>query len=203
MSAPTVVDVYVDPACPYTWQTSRWLREVEALRPVSLRWHVMSLAVLNGSGDVPEEWRDWLARAWRPVRVLAAAQRDHGDEVVAPLYEAMARRLHTEGRTDDTDAVIAESLAEAGLPPELAAAGDDTTLDDAVRESHARAMAAYGEDMGTPLIAIDGVCYFGPVVCRVPRGEEAARLWDAIATLTAIPGFYEIKRRRDQELVFD
>ena len=199
----TVVDIYVDPGCPYAWQTSRWLREVEALRPVDLRWHVMSLAVLNEDNEMPEEWRDLFARAWRPVRVLVAAQQQHGDDVLAPLYEAMGRRNHPEGRTADTDEVIAESLAEVGLPAGLAEAGADTSLDDAVRAAHAEAMAAYGEEMGTPLIAIDGVGFFGPIISKVPRGDLAVQAWDATLALVKIPGFYELKRRRTEDLVFD
>ncbi len=199
----TVVDVYVDPGCPYAWQTSRWLREVEAQRPVDLRWHVMSLAVLNEDKEIPEEWRELFVLAWRPVRVLVAAQQQHGDDAVAPLYEAMGRRFHPDGRTMDTDAVIVESLAEVGLPAELANAGVDTSLDDAVRAAHAAAMAAYGEEMGTPLIAIDGVGFFGPVIAKVPRGDLAVQAWDAALVLVKIPGFYELKRRRTEDLVFD
>jgi hypothetical protein len=199
----TVVDVYVDPACPYAWNTSRWLREVEALRPIDLRWHVMSLSVLNDGPDVPAEWQDFLVRGWRPVRVLVAAQRDHGDEVVAPLYEAMGSRIHPGGRAADTDAVIAEAIAEVGLRAELAEAAYDESLDDLVKAAHAEAMAAYGDDMGTPLIAVDGVGFFGPVVARVPRGEDAATAWDSVRSLIKIPGFYEFKRKRDESPVFD
>jgi len=200
--APTVVDIFVDPACPWAWQTSRWLREVAELRPIVLRWRLMSLSVLNENLDMTDEYRQLMGLAWRPVRVLAAVQAAHGEDSFAALYDAIARRFHREERRADVDAVIAEALEEVGLPAELVAAVDDTTHDGAVRAAHAEAMASYGEDMGTPLIAVDGVTFFGPVISVVPRGELAAEAWDATLRLVKIPGFYEIKRRRERDLDF-
>lgn len=198
-----VVDVYVDPGCPYAWQTTRWLLEVETVRPVRVRWNLMSLAVLNSGNDIPEEWREAFAQSYRQMRVLVAAEREGGEPALARLYEAMARRIHPEGRRDDYDAVLAEAVAEAGLPSSLLNAADDETLDDAVREAHARAMEAYGEDMGTPLLSIDGVGWLGPVTSRVPRGEDAGRVWDAARVLMTTPDFYELKRRRHEAPVFE
>ena len=197
-ASPTVVEVFVDPGCPWAFQTSRWLREVQQVRPIELRWGLLSLAVLNEHNDIPEEFRPMMERGWRASRVLVATRRDHGDEAFEKVYQGIASRYHLDGRREETDEVIAEALADAGLPAELLQAGYDESLDGAVREAHGRAMAAYGEDMGTPLIAVDGAGYLGPVISRLPLGEDAGALWDAFRTITTIPGFYEIKSRRTE-----
>lgn len=194
-AARPVVDFWFDPACPWAWMTSRWITEVAANRDVDLRWHVMSLAVLNEGRDLPEDYRTVIDGTWAPVRVLIAAARDHGDEVLAPLYTAMGTRRHPGGRTD-TDAIIAESLAEAGLPAELAQVAATDDVDDLLRASHARAIELVGNDVGTPVVAIDGVGYFGPVVTPAPTGQAALDLFDGLVLMTRVPGFYELKRSR-------
>lgn len=199
-TAPTVpvapvVDVWFDPACPWAWMTSRWITEVAEHRDVDLRWHVMSLSVLNEGRDLPEEYRLLMDDSWAAVRVLVAAARDHGDKVLAPLYTAMGTRRHPQGRTD-TAAIIAESLEEVGLPPELAAVGDTDDVDDPLRASHAEAIALVGDDVGTPVVAVDGVGYFGPVVTPAPTGQAALDLFDGLVAMARVPGFYELKRTR-------
>lgn len=194
-AARPVVDFWFDPACPWAWMTSRWITEVAANRDVDLCWHVMSLAVLNEGRDLPEDYRTVIDGTWAPVRVLIAAARDHGDEVLAPLYTAMGTRRHPGGRTD-TDAIIAESLAEAGLPAELAQVAATDDVDDLLRASHARAIELVGNDVGTPVVAIDGVGYFGPVVTPAPTGQAALDLFDGLVLMTRVPGFYELKRSR-------
>jgi hypothetical protein len=193
-------DFWFDPLCPWAWITSRWMLEVEQVRPVETRWNVMSLAVLNADKDIPEQYREFLARAWEPVRVVTAARLAHGEGVVGPLYTAMGVRFHDRG-IDDYDVVIRESLAEVDLPPSLAEAATSDALDDQVRESHARAMALVGDDVGTPVISVSDheggdVSFFGPVVTPTPRGEVAGRLWDGTLLVASTPGFYEIKRTR-------
>ena len=195
-AARPVVDLWVDPLCPWAWMTSRWVDEVSTLRDVEVRWHVMSLSVLNEKkADLPQRYRDMLDEGWGPVRVLVAAARDHGDEVIKPLYEAMGTRRHPGGRSD-TAAIIAESLAEVGLPASLADAAATDEVDAALRESHAEGIALVGDDVGTPVVAIDGVGFFGPVVTPAPTGDAAGRLFDGLALMTSVPGFYELKRSR-------
>lgn len=196
MSVP-VVDFWFDPACPWAWMTSRWMDEVAQHRDVEVRWHVMSLSVLNEGRDLPERYREMMDDAWGPVRVLVAAARDHGDQVLKPLYDALGTRRHPGGRTD-TAAIVAESLAEVGLPASLAGVARTDEVDDLLRASHAQAIELVGDEVGTPVVAIDGVGYFGPVVTPAPRGQAALDLFDGLVLMTRVPGFYELKRTRTQ-----
>ncbi|ADG74270.1 DSBA oxidoreductase [Cellulomonas flavigena DSM 20109] len=197
-----VVDFWFDPACPWAWMTSRWMDEAARVRDVDVRWHVMSLSVLNEGRDLPERYRELMDAAWGPVRVLVAAARDHGDGVLKPLYDAMGSRVHPGGRTD-LDAIVAESLAEVGLPAALADVASTQEVDDLLRASHAQAIELVGDEVGTPVVAIDGVGFFGPVITPAPKGEDAGRLFDGLALVTSVPGFYELKRTRTQGPVFD
>nr|WP_232514735.1 disulfide bond formation protein DsbA [Cellulomonas sp. PSBB021] len=176
--------------------TSRWMDEVAAHRDVEVRWHVMSLSVLNeGRDELPERYRRLMDEGWGPVRVIVAAARDHGEGVIKPLYDAMGTRRHPGGRSD-TDAIIAESLAEVGLPAQLAAVAGTDEVDDLLRASHGEAIALVGDEVGTPVVAIDGVGYFGPVVTPAPTGQAALDLFDGLVLMTRVPGFYELKRTR-------
>lgn len=197
-----VVDFWFDPACPWAWMTSRWMDEVSRVRDVDVRWHVMSLSVLNEGRDLPQGYRELMDASWGPVRVLVAAARDHGDEVLKPLYDAMGTRRHPGGRTD-TDAIVTEALAEVGLPASLADVAGTQEVDDLLRASHQAAMDLVGDEVGTPVVAIDGVGFFGPVMTPAPTGEAAGRLFDGLALVTSVPGFYELKRTRTQGPVFD
>ncbi|KAA1423769.1 DsbA family protein [Mumia zhuanghuii] len=197
------VDMWFDPLCPWAWMTSRWLLEVEQVRDVEVRFHVMSLSVLNEDAeDLPEFYRDLLARGWAPVRVATAAAQKHGEAVLRDLYTAIGTRVHPGGRDLDTT-VLAEALAEVGLEPELIEAGDSDAFDEALRASHQRAMDLVGTDVGTPVIAIDDIAFFGPVVSPAPKGEAAGRLWDGCLLVAETDGFFEIKRTRTREPIFD
>ncbi|MEV0965636.1 DsbA family protein [Streptomyces sp. NPDC049910] len=201
-SSRTPADFWFDPLCPWAWMTSRWMLEVEKVRPVEVRWHVMSLAVLNEDrlDELPEEYRRAMEGAWGPVRVVIAAQQKYGDEVVGPLYTALGTRIHNEGR-GITPEVILEALDAVGLPAALADYADSDTYDAELRASHGEGIAKVGQDVGTPVIAVPGadggqIAFFGPVVTPAPKGEDAARLWDGTLMVASIPGFYEIKRTR-------
>jgi 2-hydroxychromene-2-carboxylate isomerase len=193
------VDFWFDPLCPWAWMTSRWMEEVESRRDVEITWRIISLGILNeDNADNHHRGRDesmWL------VRVVEAAASAHGDEQRKKLYDAMGTRRHP-GGVEDLEQIITESLAEVGLPAELAAAKDSAEFDGALRSSTEAAQAVAGQDIGTPCIAVNGTGFFGPVFTPAPTGEEAARIWDGSLALASYPGFYELKRGREQGPVF-
>ena len=199
----TPVDFWFDPLCPWAWITSRWMLEVQQVRPVQVRWHVMSLAVLNeGKTDLPERYAELMRTAWGPVRVAIAAEQRLGPEVLGPLYTALGTRFHQEKLPRDR-ATVEAALAEAGLPAGLADAMDSTEYDEALRASHAEGIERVGYEVGTPIISMNGTSIFGPVVTPIPRGEAAARLWDGVNLVTQTDGFFELKRSRTRDPVFD
>ncbi|MFT3714851.1 MAG: DsbA family protein [Gordonia sp. (in: high G+C Gram-positive bacteria)] len=196
------VDFWFDPLCPWCWITSRWILEAEKVRPIDVNFHIMSLAVLNEGKDIPDAYREHLKDAMQPVRVLAAAQARHGDQVLAGLYTAMGTELHDNGN-EDLPSMIATALEKAGLEPDLAAAATSTEFDEAIRTSHHEGMDKVGDDVGTPTIHVNDVAFFGPVLSRIPRGDDAGTVWDGVVALAGYPHFFELKRSRDEDPQFD
>lgn len=201
-TARDTVDFWFDPICPWAWMTSRWIGEVEQLRPITVNWNVMSLSVLNEGRDLPEEYQDFMKQGWGPVRVVIAARELHGQEVVKPLYDAIGTRVHP-GAEKDFRAATVQALAEVGLPASLIEFADSDAYDTQLRASHQSGIDQVGQDVGTPVVAVNGVAFFGPVVTPTPKGEAAAKLWDGCVLVAATPGFYELKRTRTQGPIFD
>jgi protein-disulfide isomerase-like protein with CxxC motif len=192
------VDFWFDPICPWAWITSRWLLEVAPLRDLDVRWHVMSLSVLNeGRDQLSEDYKKRLVAAWGPVRVVTAAQQRFGDAVVLPLYTALGNQFHL-SKADITRQTIEAALQSAELPTDLAEAMTGTDYDEALRASHKDGIDRVGIEVGTPIISVDGASFFGPVVTPMPRGEAAGKLWDGVLLVAGTDGFFELKRTRDR-----
>jgi hypothetical protein len=212
MSEKSRVDFWFDPLCPWSWITSRWVLEARQVRDFDVSFHVMSLVILN-EGDLPHQLKDpeMMKKVWAPVRVAIAAEQAKGPEILEPLYTAIGKRIHHAGNKGFHDVVardfkklIDEALAEVGLPAELAEAATSDKYDELLRKSNSAGMDVPGAGIGTPTLHINGVAYFGPVFGRIPRGEEAGKLWDAAVTVSSYPEFWELKRSRgDLEPQFD
>ncbi|MDP9883834.1 2-hydroxychromene-2-carboxylate isomerase [Sinomonas atrocyanea] len=190
-------DFWFDPACPFAWVTSRWIEEVEKVRDIETRWHVMSLSVLNEGRELEHDYQRAMDENWGPVRVIVAAAELHGAEYIKPLYDAMGTLIHHEKVTDRSE-VIRRALEQVGLPADLAQYAESEEFDRQLRASHREGIEKVGQDVGTPVVAINGTAFFGPVITRVPRGEEAGSLWDAAVGLAAFPHFFELKRTRTE-----
>ena len=207
MTDSTRVDFWFDPSCPWAWMTSRWVDEVAPHRDLDVSWHIMSLAILNENNDVPESYRAFFPRALRYAQLVTAAQVLHGDAAIKPLYDALGTRIHLGQRTD-VDAVMAESLAEAGLPADLVAhapadpAAHPFEFEAQLRESHFGGMGLVGQDVGTPVVSVNGVAFFGPVISPAPKGEQALTLWDGVVAVASYDGFFELKRTRTRDPQF-
>ncbi|MFG2104367.1 disulfide bond formation protein DsbA [Micromonospora echinaurantiaca] len=199
--------MWFDPLCPWAWITSRWLLEVEQVRDVDIRFHVMSLSVLNEGRELPEQYQELMRTGWGPVRICIAAEQRHGSEVLRKLYTALGTRIHL-GKQNLGPELYAAALTDAGLDPALAEVAGSTEYDEALRASHEAGMRPVGTDVGTPVIHAPGpdggqVAFFGPVVTPAPKGEAAGRLWDGVLLVSATPGFFELKRSRDVDPIFD
>jgi len=204
--APEDVQFWFDPVCPWAWITSRWILEVQKVRPVRPDWRIMSLAYLNltqhEGKDLSADYLERMGRAWGPIRVCAAAARRSGPEILGPLYTAIGTKFHVEGRREDPT-VLPEALAEVGLPASLASAAQSDEFDGEIKRSHHEAFDDVGTDVGTPVIRIRGRAIFGPVITPAPKDEAAGRLWDGLVLVTEADGFFELKRTRDRKPSFD
>lgn len=202
MTAQSTVDFWFDPACPFAWCTSRWILEVEKVRPITINWHLISLGVVNEGRELPEKYRTMIDGTWGAIRVVAAAQASADHNAVGALYTAIGTRFHDQGLNKDEaqrKESVVQALAETGLPAELINEWDNAELDASLRESTAAAQELVGSDVGTPVVALNGVGFFGPVITRVPQGELAGELFDASVTLANYPHFFELKRSRTED----
>lgn len=202
MAERTQVGFWFDPICPFAWATSRWVKEVEKVRDIDVTWNVMSLSVLNEGRDLPEDYRESMDRAWAPVRVIIAAAAAHGDEYKDKLYTAMGELFHYE-KVEDREEVVRLALEKVGLPAQLAQAGQSEDYDQALRASHSEGIDKVGQDVGTPILEVNNVAFFGPVITRIPTGEEAGKMFDAAVQLASFPYFFEMKRSRTEDPTFD
>ena len=207
MTERSAVDMWFDPICPWAWMTSRWLLEVEKVRPLDVRFNVMSLSVLNEGRDLSPDYQEGMRKGWGPVRVCIAAAESAGPQVLRDLYTALGTRIHL-GKFELGPKLYTEALTEVGLDPALADAATSDAWDDALRGSHDAGMKPVGTDVGTPVIHAPGpdggtVAFFGPVVTPAPKGEAAGKLWDGVVLVAATPGFFELKRSRDIGPIFD
>jgi len=190
------ITFYFDPMCPFTWRTSRWVKDVAGRTGEPVTWKFLSLAVLNEGKDIPEQYRSAHAFGRKAHRVLAAADQKYGQDAVDRLYSTLGRRLHYEDAERDTN-TLAAAIAEATLPADLVDAAEDGALDAVVRASHDEAQARVGTETGSPVTAVDdGPGFFGPVVVPVPEGADADRLFQALRLLSTVPQFSELKRER-------
>lgn len=202
-TSPTAVEFWFDPTCPWAWMTSRWVDEVSRHRDIDVTWHIMSLAVLNENrDDLPDHYREFLPKAMRYARLVAAVGELEGQDKVKPLYDALGTRIHPGGMTDP-DVIISESLAEIGVDASLAEHADTDQFEPQLRASHANGIERVGQDVGTPIISIGDVAFFGPVISPAPKGDEAVRLWDGILAAASYDGFFELKRTRTRGPQFD
>ncbi|QIM18640.1 DsbA family protein [Leucobacter coleopterorum] len=192
--ATPTVEFWFDPICPWCWMTSRWASEVAQVRGFEIAWHPISLAILNEGNDVGDH-AEGHRMGLRLGRIVEAARRAHGEDMVGKLYTAFGTKIHPGGQ-EDFEAIVSESLEELGLAASLRDSADDESLDTQLRSNTDHAMAIAGPDVGVPIISVNGNAFFGPVVTPAPKGEQALQLWDGIVMAAGVPGFYELKRGR-------
>lgn len=198
----TKAEFWFDPVCPWAWMTSRWILEVEKVRDIQVQWNLFSLAHLNRDKELSDEYKKGLVRSWNCTRVIAAAQKAHGSATTLPLYTAISSRIHLQ-KQEVNQALFEAALEELGLDKNLATAMNNESLNEAIIESHERGIKLVGNDVGTPIISVEGIAFFGPVISPAPKGEEAGKLWDGVVGVASYPGFFEIKRSRTVGPIFE
>jgi hypothetical protein len=196
MDASWTVDFWLDPACPLTRHTARWITRVAGELPVSVRWRVMSLSVLNEHRDDDPEG-DPEGFLWIPARVAAAVQTGHGHAALGAFHEALW--TDPDGAEREWIGDLAEALERCGLPAGLRAAGDSSDSDEALRASHRDGVDRVAAEVGTPILAVttpEGrqTAFFGPVLGSLPDPEDVLRVWEGTLLLTGVPAFREVKR---------
>lgn len=198
----TDVDFWFDPVCPWAWMTSRWMLEVEKVRDVKVTFHVMSLSVLNDGRDLPAGYRAFLDNAWMPARAALLVEQRHGSDVLRDFYTELGTRFHP-GEQEVGPDPVAAALAAVGADADILEIAQTDAIDDDLRRSHHEGMDPVGDEVGTPVIRVNGMSLFGPVISPAPKGEEAGELFDGFVKVTAYPGFFELKRTRTVDPIFD
>jgi hypothetical protein len=200
------VEFFWDPVCPWAWLTSRWMCEVQQLRNLTIDWRFISLRLLNGAKnydtDFPAGYPAVHGTGLKLLRVAAAVRDDGQRDRMHTLYTQFGGDLHVRGRRDEIvnnfDAGFPDYLRSVGIEEKFIAAANDEKWDAVLQAETDEALLRTGKDVGTPIISYnrDGQTYsfFGPVISRVPRGDEALRLWDAFWELATFDGLAELKR---------
>lgn len=203
--SPPRVDFWFDPVCPYSWTASRWLLEVAGQRPLEVRWHVMSLYLLNEGRTDDPSYVAYLRDASGAVKVASAAVVGHGSAALGELYTEFGSQIFDEWRyaeAEELRSAMSAALRSTGLPAQLISAFDSDELDADLRSSHEAAVVLVGDECGTPITRLDGAALYGPILNSIPRGEAALRVFDGMRLLTTVPDFYEVKRTRTTAPVF-
>ena len=197
------VEMWFDTLCPWAWMTSRWLVEVEKVRDISIVWNPMSLYYLNkGRESISTEYLDYAKKALGPLRVIMAAEALYGEKIKGDLYTAFGNEIHP-GKQKISDDLTAKVLSQFSFSQDLMKFAQDESLDEKIIEVHNRGLSKVGEDVGTPIISVGQVAFFGPVISPAPKGEEAGKLFDGVVGVASYPGFFEIKRTRTVKPIFD
>ncbi len=198
----TKAEFWFDPVCPWAFITSRWILEVAKVREIEITWNIFSLPHLNKDREMPEKYKAIFANSWSCARIIKSVEKDFGKEKTLPLYSAISTRIHVLKEAVSKD-LLSDSLKEVGLDTRYLAEMENSDWDKQIIESHERGIKLVGDDVGTPIIAINGIGFFGPVISPAPKGEEAGKLWDGVVLAASYPGFFEIKRSRTVGPIFD
>ena len=190
------VTLWLDPVCPFSWNTARWIRAVAEKTGMSVDWQLMSLAVLNEGRELPPPQQARMRDSRKVGRLMAAIAREKGDDGWVAAYFAFGERYIDRSEPLD-DGLVAHLLTTVGVRDTTAEAVSDESLDESVRRGHQAAQDALGETGGSPILQIDGHAFFGPVLSAVPDEKDSVALFDAIATLAAVPQFAQLQRPRD------
>ncbi len=198
----TPVKFWFDASCPFAWATSRWIKEVEKVRDIAVEFEPMSLSVLNDGRDLDPEYMEMMEANWGPARVFAKVKTEQ-PEKVDELYTAMGTLIHAKGNGGKKgdggyDEFIAQALEQVGLPADFAEVAHTEEYDEKLREYHHNGISSVGDEVGTPVLKLGDTAFFGPVITRVPKGEEAGELFDASVRLAQFPYFFELKRSRTE-----
>lgn len=198
------VDFWFDPLCPWAWMASRWMLEVEKVRPVQTVFHVMSLGVLNEDrDDLDPGYAEHLKAAWIGGHAAIGVEQAYGSDGLHEFYTAIGTRYHPGGETKGDIEVVKAALRDCGFDESIADRAAAGEWDAELRASHHAGMDPVGQDVGTPVLHINGKAMFGPVISPAPKGEAAGRLFDGVSLVTEADGFFELKRSRDRDPIFD